>query len=239
MIRAILMDFNGVIINDERIQMKLYQDIFKEEGFEMTEADYLACTGMDDAAFIKHQYKRVKQKITEKQVNQIRVKKTEAWRQVIDLEMPLCDGVENFIKKCEKRFAMGIVSMANREDIEYVLNKIGVRNCFTKIIGAEDVNEHKPSPKAYLECFKYLDRRRTAEGHYPLVHRECVVIEDAPQGIQGGKKAGMRTLGVTNTFEAEILRNAGADAVTKTLADWMPDSIVRVFSNNEWLMVNG
>ena len=230
MIRAILMDFNGIIINDERIQMKLYQDIFKDEGFEMTEEQYLACTGMDDATFIKHHFNRVEKELTDEKVNELRAKKAEAWRKVIDKEMPLCDGVENFIRKCSQRFAMGIVSMANREDIEYVLNKIGVRNCFTKIIGAEDVTEHKPSPQAYLECFKYLDRRRIAEGHHPLVHRECVVIEDAPQGIQGGKNAGMATLGVTNTFPAEILRNAGADSVTHSLADWMPDSMVRVFS---------
>lgn len=232
MIRAVLMDFNGVIINDERIQMKIYQDIFKEEGFEMTEEQYLACTGMDDTTFIKHHFKRVEKEITDEKVNDLRVKKAEAWRKVIDKEMPICDGVENFIRKCGKRFAMGIVSMANREDIEYVLNKLGIRNCFTKIIGAEDVTEHKPSPQAYLECFKFLDRRRIAEGHFPLVHRECVVIEDAPQGIQAGKNAGMATLGVTNTFDAEVLRNAGADSVTKTLADWMPDSLVMVFSKN-------
>ncbi len=230
MIRAILMDFNGVIINDERIQMKLYQDIFKAEGFEMTEDEYLACTGMDDETFIKHHFKRAKQKISKSEINELRSKKSEAWRKIIDKEMPLCEGVENFVKKCGQRFAMGIVSMANREDIEYVLEKIGLRKYFTKIIGTEDVTEYKPNPQAYLECFKYLDRRRIADGHYPLLHRECLVIEDAPQGIQGGKSAGMKTLGVTNTFEAEILRNAGADAVTKTLADWMPDSVVRVFS---------
>ena len=232
MIRAILMDFNGVIINDERIQMKLYQDIFKDEGFEMTEADYLACTGMDDNSFIRHQFNRVEKKITDEKVSEIIAKKSEMWRKAIDKEMPLCEDVENFIRKCSYRFGMGIVSRANRADIEYVLNKIGVRNCFTKIIGSEDVKENKPSPQAYLECFKYLDQRRTDAGHHPLVHRECLVIEDAPQGIQGGKNAGMQTLGVTNTFDAEVLRRAGADSVTKTLADWMPDSLVRVFSKS-------
>jgi beta-phosphoglucomutase len=210
--------------------MKVYQDLFQDEEFEMTEDQYLACTGMDDATFIRHHFNRVEKEIDEEKVQELRAKKTEAWRKIIDKEMPLCDGAENFIRKCSQRFALGVVSMANREDIEYVLNKIGVRNYFTKIIGAEDVTEHKPSPQAYLECFKYLDRRRIADGHYPLVHRECLVVEDAPQGIQGGKNAGMATLGVTNTFDAEILRQAGADSVTKSLADWMPDSIVRVFS---------
>ncbi len=229
MIRAILMDFNGVIINDEHIQMKLYQEIFKEEGFEMSEEEYFACTGMDDETFIKHHFNRINKVLSAEKIVEVRTKKADAWRKVIDKDMPLCDGVENFIRKCSGRFAMGVVSMANREDIEYVLNKIGVRRFFTKIIDAEDVTVCKPNPQAYLECFKYLDRRRIADGHYPLNHGECLVIEDAPQGIQGGKNAGMKTLGVTNTFEAEILRKAGADSVTKSLVDWMPDSIVQVF----------
>jgi HAD superfamily hydrolase (TIGR01509 family) len=230
MIRAILMDFNGVIINDERIQMAVYQDIFKDEGFEMNEADYLECFGMDDEAFIKHQFKRAKQKITNKKVEELRAKKIAGWRKSVEKEIPLCDGVENFIKKCSNRFAMGIVSMNNREEIEYVLEKTGLRKHFTKIVAAGEVAEHKPSPQVYWECFKELDRRRTAQGRHPLVHRECVVIEDAPQGIKGAKAAGMQTLGITSTFGADVLREAGADAVSDTLTDWMPDSMIRVFS---------
>ncbi len=229
-IRAILLDFNGVIINDERIQMKLYQDIFKEEGFEMTEEDYLACTGMDDETFIKHHFKRVEKELTDEKVSELRAKKAEAWRKAIDKEMPICDGVESFIIKCSQRFALGISSMANREDIEYVLEKLNLRHHFTKIVAAGEVDEHKPSPKVFIECFRYLDERRIAEGHYPLLRSECLVIEDAPQGIRGAKAAGMQALGVTNTFKADILREAGADSVTKTLADWMPDSVVRVFT---------
>ncbi len=230
MIRAILMDFNGVIINDERIQMKVYQELFKAEGIEMSEAEYLACTGMDDKTFIKHHFKRVEKDISEETIVELRAKKNEAWKKIIDKELPICDGVENFVRKSSQRFAMGIVSMSNLKEIEYILGKTGLRNYFSEIISTEDVSRHKPHPQAYLECFKRLDRKRIAEGHYPLLHRECLVIEDAPQGIQAAIAAGMQTLGVTNTFEAHILRQAGAGAVTKTLADWMPDSVVRVFS---------
>jgi beta-phosphoglucomutase-like phosphatase (HAD superfamily) len=56
-----------------------------------------------------------------------------------------------------------------------------------------------------------------------------LVIEDVPQGIEAGKQAGMKVLAVTNTFDEATLREANADVVTKTLADWMPESIRRVF----------
>ena len=45
MIKAILMDFNGVIINDEPVQMRAYQEVLKEEGIDLTEADYFASLG--------------------------------------------------------------------------------------------------------------------------------------------------------------------------------------------------
>jgi HAD superfamily hydrolase (TIGR01509 family) len=231
MIKAILMDFNGVIINDERIQMKAYREIFAGEGFEMTDEQYFACTGMNDERFIRHHFERVGKEIDAEKIVELRAKKNEAWRKVIDKDLPLCDGIDGFVKKAAKRFSMGICSMANLQEIEYILAKTGLRDCFQTIVSADDVTECKPNPQAYLEGFRRLDRLRTSEGHQPLVHRQCLVIEDAPQGIEAGIAAGMATLGVTNTFEAEILRSAGASAVTNTLADWMPSSIERVFSS--------
>jgi beta-phosphoglucomutase-like phosphatase (HAD superfamily) len=62
-----------------------------------------------------------------------------------------------------------------------------------------------------------------------MVHGECLVIEDSPPGIVSAKSARLKTLGVTNTVSAEALREAGADSVSKNLADWMPGSVRRVF----------
>ena len=58
MIKAILMDFNGVIINDEPLQMKAYQEILKGEEIDLTEADYNACFGMDDRTFVETAFTR-------------------------------------------------------------------------------------------------------------------------------------------------------------------------------------
>lgn len=232
MIRAILMDFNGVIINDEPIQMKAYQEILKAEDIDLTEEQYYACGGMDDATFLRHHYKRDEKELTEEKIIELRGKKTASWRKIVDEEIPLFPGAENFIKKCDKRFAMGIVSMANRAEIEYILEKTNLRESFTAIISAEDVTVCKPDPQAYINGFRLLDKNRLAQGHYPLLRRECLVIEDVPQGIQAGKAAGMPTLAVTNTFDAKTLREAGANSVTHSLEDWMPDSLVQVFSKS-------
>lgn len=228
-IRAILMDFNGVIINDEPLHCQAYQQILKNHDISLAEADYYNCTGMDDKSFVRAQFKRVGKDVDDEKVKEITAEKTVAWRELVKEEIPIFESVENFVKKCEKRFALGIVSMAKREEIEHILERTGLKDSFTTIISAEDSSSHKPDPECYIKGFQNLDATRVSEGHYPLVHRECLVIEDTPQGIQAAKNAGMKVLAVTNTFEENVLREAGADSVTNNLNDWMPESIAQVF----------
>jgi beta-phosphoglucomutase len=229
MIRAILLDFNGVIINDEPLQLKAYQEILKDDGISFTEKDYYDCAGMDDLRFVQEQFKRAGKEISDEKTGEIIARKTAAWKKNVEREIPLFDGLENFIKKCAQRFAVGIVSMAKREEIEHILMRTGLADSFTAIISAEDISECKPNPECYLDGFRKLDAARITQGHYPLVHRECLVIEDAPAGIKAGKRAGMKVLAVTNTFDEKTLREAGADSVTKNLDDWMPESIAQTF----------
>ncbi len=229
MIKAILLDFNGVIIDDEPLQMQAYQEILKDDGIDLTEEEYYSSMGMDDKTFIETAYRRAEKEISAERIREINDVKTAKWRGIIDEEIPLFGGVENFVKKMDKEFALGIVSMARREEIEYVLEKTGMRESFSVIISAEDITNCKPNHECYHKGFNLIDAWRTEAGSNPIVHGDCLVIEDSPQGIMAGKKAGLKTLGVTNTVSADELRRAGADWVTKNLDDWMPDSIRRVF----------
>lgn len=223
------MDFNGIIIDDEPLQMKAYQEILKGEDINLTEADYYECLGMNDDFFLREVYKRAGKEPETNKLLELKTQKTQRWRDSIANEVPLFPDVENFIRKMEKEFALGIVSMARREEVEYVLEQTGLRDCFMTIVTAEDVAECKPNPECYRTGFRLVDRARTNVGRNPIVHEECLVIEDSPQGIMAGKAADLRTLGISNTVDAQVLRDAGADSVSKSLADWMPESINLVF----------
>lgn len=230
MIKAILFDFNGVIINDEPLHLQAYAEILKNENIEMTEEDYYSCLGMDDKAYIETAFGRAEQDIDDAKISEIMDAKTARWRELVEENVPLFDGVENFIKKSEKDFALGIVSMARKEEIEHILEKLDLKNSFSIIVSAEDISKHKPDPECYQKGFSLIDRWRMKAGGNPITREDCLVIEDAPQGITAGKNAGLKTLGVTNTVEEKRLREAGADSVTHSLADWMPDTIRRVFT---------
>jgi HAD superfamily hydrolase (TIGR01509 family) len=229
MIKAILMDFNGVVIDDEPLQLEAYKKILAEEGITLTDEDYYSCLGMDDASFIEAAYARAGKTPEPNKVLDITQRKTGRWLETISKGVPLFPGVEDFIRKCSRELTLGLVSMARREEIGVVLEAAGLTDCFSVIVSAEDVENCKPDPECYRAGFRLIDAARSAKGHLPMTHGECVVIEDAPPGVAAGRGADLPVLGVTNTVSAEELRAAGAQVVTKDLDDWMPETFRRVF----------
>lgn len=230
MIKAILMDFNGVVIDDEPIQMRVFQELLAVEGIVFTDVDYMSSLGMDDTTFVEAAYARAGQTPAPNKVLEITLAKTEKWRELIADELPLFPGVENFIRKAAHEFTLGIVSMANREEIEYVLEVSGLSECFSTIVSAADVSACKPDPQCYRTGFRLIDAARTSQGHLPMTHEECVVIEDSPPGVRAAVAADLQALGVTNTVTAEALRSAGARWIAKDLNDWWPESIRLAFA---------
>lgn len=230
MIKAILMDWNGVVIDDEQVQCEAYREVLKPYGIELSDEMYYARMGMNDRAFVRSVFEETEKPISEDELTSVLGAKTANWRDRVQRNVPLFDGVENFIKKCSNEFAVGVVSMAKREEIDLVLNLTGLAPHFSVILSAEDIATHKPDPACYREGFRQIDLVRIANGGLPMIHSECLVIEDSPQGVQAGKAADLPVLGVANTVSAEELRSAGADQVAKRLDDWMPESIRRVFA---------
>lgn len=223
------MDFNGVVIDDEAIQLRVYREILEKDGIELTDADYYGALGMDDKTFTGAALLRAGREADMNKILEITAAKTARWREIVEAEMPLFDGIENFIRKAANEFSLGIVSMSKREEIEFVLEKSGLTQFFSTIISSEDVENCKPDPECYREGFRLLDLSRTANGHLPMVHNDCVVIEDSPAGVAAARSADLRVLGVTNTVTADELRKAGAEYVARDLNDWMPETFRRVF----------
>lgn len=224
------MDFNGVIIDDEPIQMRAYQEILAKEGIALTDADYYASLGMDDKTFVRAAFDRAGIPPETNKILEITQAKTQKWREIVSNEIPLFPGIENFIRKMSEEFTLGVVSMAKREEINHILEATGLIDCFSIMVSAEDVAISKPDPECYRIGFRLIDSARTSSSHLPMIHSECVVIEDSPPGVAAGKSAGLPVLGVTNTVSDKELRKAGADWVAKNLDDWMPDSFRRVYS---------
>ena len=229
MIQAIFFDFNGVIIDDERIHLKAYREVLLAEDIALTDEDYFASLGMDDAAFVRAAYARAGRPLTDEVMHALIKREHELHREFITNDLPVPSGVVTFIKAAARHYQLGIVSMAERGEIDYVLGLAGLTKLFEVIVSAEPGLKHKPAPDCYQRALELLNERRRAARELPLLASECLAIEDAPPGIEAARAAGMRTIGVTNTVSESHLRAAQADVVTPNLSDWTTDAVHHLF----------
>jgi beta-phosphoglucomutase len=229
MIQAILFDFNGVIIDDERIHLKAYREVLGAEGISLTDEEYLPCLGMDDAAFVRAAFARAERPLTDAGMRLVIDQEHEVHRALIKAELPVSQGVVTFIKAAGRQFQLGIVSMAERSEIDHVLQLASLADVFSVFVSAEPGLKHKPAPDCYQRGLELLNKKRRTDRRLPLVARECLAIEDAPPGLEAARAAGMRTIGVTATVPEKDLRAAGADVVTASLADWSVDAVHHLF----------
>ncbi len=230
MIQAIFFDFNGVILDDEPLQLKAYQEVLRTEGVTLTEADYYSALGMDDVSLVRASFERAGLELTDEQLPRLIESKIMKQRELMKDELPLFPGVVTFIKAVARKYPLSLVSMARRTEIDYALARAGLADYFAVIVSAEDVQAHKPDPGCYTRALELLNTKR-GESQQVIRFRpaECLVIEDAPPGILSARAAGMRTLAVTNTVSDKLLREAGAEVVTGNLADWTTDALHHVF----------
>jgi beta-phosphoglucomutase len=232
MIQAIFFDFNGVIIDDEQLQMEAYKEVLHEHDLELTSSDYYSALGLDDKGFVRYAFERAGKQLSDDVLKAVLAGKGVLHRKAMEDELPLFPGIVTFLKATSRHYSIGIVSMATRNEIEYVLHRASLLKLFSVVVSAEDVNRTKPAPDCYLAGFTKLNEKRRGERLLPLLPGECLVIEDSPPGIQSGAGAGMHTLGVMNTVEENDLRAAGAEVVTASLADWTVDAVQHLFNKS-------
>ena len=208
MIKAIFFDFNGVIIDDETIQMKAFQEVLRGHDINVTEESYFAALGMDDRTFVRSMFMKAGKPLTDVMLESLMEAKTSIHRDTIKDELPLFPGVLTFLKAAARHFSVGLVSMANLNEVNYVFQRANLTSLFSVVVTTEDTSVCKPAPDCYVCGLTKLNEKRQRERLLPLLASECLAIEDSPPGIESARVAGMHTLGVTNTVEERELRAA-------------------------------
>jgi HAD superfamily hydrolase (TIGR01509 family) len=229
MLKAIFFDFNGVIIDDETIQMQAYREVLRGHDIDLTEELYFSALGMDDRTFVRAMFDEAQKPLNDSVLESVLDAKTIGHRNMIEDQLPLFPGIITFLKAASRHFSLGLVSMANKTEVGYVFQRANLAPLFSVIVTAEDATACKPDPHCYVTGLEKLNEKRQRERLLPLLAHECLAIEDSPPGIQSARAAGMRTLGVTNTVSEEALRAAGADVVTASLADWTVEAVKLVY----------
>lgn len=214
-LRALIFDFNGVIVNDEPVHMAMFQKVLAEEGIALSRQEYYAkYLPMSDRECLAAVLRDKGREANDGLIERLAERKAEYYRQEVARGLNLFPGAADFIRQAARRYPLAIASGARRDEIEMILQNAGLLGCFSALVSAEEVARGKPDPECYLLALEKLNRALAAQ---PIAADQCVVIEDTPAGIQAAHAAGMRCIAVTNSYPEGQL--SGAELVVSSLAD--------------------
>jgi beta-phosphoglucomutase len=209
MLRVVIFDFNGIIVDDEPIHFELFRRVLAEEGLNLTEEDYYGrYLGFDDRGAFTAAYRDHGRRLDEAELIRLIERKSAYYKKAIQTEVKIFPGVQTLVANLARTFPVAVASGALRHEIETILSTAGLLKHFAVIISAEDVNQGKPDPEIFLKALARLNDR--LENGPPIVAAECLVIEDSKEGIRGALRAGMKCLAVTNSHPVELLNEANA-----------------------------
>jgi HAD superfamily hydrolase (TIGR01509 family) len=209
MLRALIFDFNGIIVDDEPIHFELFKQVLAEEGIKLTEADYYArYLGFDDRGAFTAAYREHGRSLDEKLLARLIDRKTIYYQSEIRSKVRIFPGVEKLVTTLVPVLPLAVASGALRQEIETILSAAGLLKHFAVIISAEDVDHGKPEPEIFLKALARLNAQ-VEDGH-PIDAADCLVIEDSKEGVRGARRAGMKCLAVSNSHPTELLQEANA-----------------------------
>ncbi len=209
MLRAVIFDFNGIIVNDEPIHFRLFQRVLSEEGIPLTEEDYYArYLGFDDRGAFIAGYRDHHRELSDAKLTQLIDRKAAYYQEAIRNHVEVFPGVKSLVVSLAEILPLAVASGALRHEIETILSTIGLLSRFRAIVSAEDVTAGKPEPEIFLKALAALNSG--LDGKEAIAAADCLVIEDSKEGVHGASRAGMKCLAVTNSHRAELLGEANA-----------------------------
>ncbi|MBS3122516.1 HAD family phosphatase [Candidatus Woesearchaeota archaeon] len=205
MITTIIFDMDGVLVDTMKLHYTAWKKLLEEKGFKgFNKKIYLSFAGMKTVEILQMFKKKHNLKINPEQD----AKRKE---ELVNFsKMALFSGVKPTLKELRKSgFKIGIATSASHHIMKRNLSLFGISAYFDSFTTANDVVHSKPNPQIYLLSAKKLNSSP----------KECVVIEDAVNGVIAAKKAGMKCMGITNTFPKQTLKEAGADYVVENVTE--------------------
>jgi HAD superfamily hydrolase (TIGR01509 family) len=130
--------------------------------------------------------------------------------------LPLLPHAVETVRELGERWRLGVASSSNGPIIEFVLDRMGVRDRFAAVVSSEEVTNGKPAPDVYLAAAREL----------AVDTKDCAAIEDSTNGIKAAVAAGMRTIAVPNRqFRPDDDVLASAAVVLPSLAEVTPNLV--------------
>jgi beta-phosphoglucomutase len=203
--RGVIFDMDGVLVDSYRPHLASWQRLARENGLDMTQDQFAVTFGKASREIIKQLWS---DSVTDAEIPQWDAKKEAYYREELQEHFPEMDGVSELIRDLKKAgYEIAIGSSGPAENVAVVRECLSVGTLFSATVNGHEVKHGKPAPDVFLAAAEKL--------RIPPQH--CVVVEDAPVGVEAGKRAGMAVIAITGTAIREKL--SAADKIIDSMRE--------------------
>jgi beta-phosphoglucomutase len=207
---AVIFDMDGVLVDTEPIHMMVEQFIFQELGIQVGMLYHQTFIGRSSkemwADIITNYGLRTS-------VQELVIRKRELYMQELESmpELPVMPGVKLLLERLQiNNKKLALASSSAMPNIRYIISRTGLEAYFQVVVSGDDLPRSKPDPAIFLQAADLLDAHPST----------CIVIEDAPAGVQAARSAGMKCVGLLGNghYKQDI---SGADLIISQYAELM------------------
>jgi len=214
MIKAVLFDMDGVLVNTETFYIQaLIETLFEETGVKLKEEEVERYAGL---IYVEKLKRIFREKDIKGDPYEIAEKSRKRFLRIIKGKIRLLPGAKDLIDQLSSSgIRLGLVSSSKRMVVDIVLKQAKLQGIFDVIVTQDDVKNLKPHPEPYLLASKILGIRP----------EECVAVEDSVHGILSAKSAGMKCIAIANPY-IPISKYSKADLIVKGLEEIKLETIL-------------
>jgi HAD superfamily hydrolase (TIGR01509 family) len=217
--RAVILDFNGTLAEDEDLLIGIYAELLHEHGVDFEAGHYARYAGLPDHRMFEDLFEAHGRPLEAATMDQLVRERVGRYLSAVGDDHPVADDTAAFLRTLALHVPVGIASGAFREEIEHVLEAAGLAQLVSVIVAIDEVESGKPDPESFTAALTHINRGRPD----PIAPGDTVVFEDATDGARAARAAGMRCVALRGPAydEASGAAELVVDRLTAELAAWL------------------
>ncbi|MGN0847021.1 MAG: HAD family hydrolase [Kiritimatiellia bacterium] len=205
--KAYIFDMDGTMVDNLAYHSRAWHEFSRRHGHELTDEEIIGWTGATNRYYMERMLGRP---VGDAELARLELEKETLYREAYAPHLALAPGLRELLDRAHREGVVcAVASGAPTQNIDFVMDGLGIRGEFAAIVDASKYERGKPEPDCFLMAAKAIG----------VAPRDCVVFEDASAGVRAARAAGMRVVALTTSSPREVFEAVGADLVVASFRD--------------------